>query len=402
MTLPLCLLLAALVWLCSLLILPLALPLARVRQGLLALLALLLAVALSEHPPLGPELGNGWSPVLLAPVAVAGSMLACFYTPAFNASTRLYAGMLGLHFLLQLLLHMPDPLLLACSLPAAFALLLWNQWRTPGQRRLLLAYGLPVCILTAVLLLAGNSPVLQLLALPLLLGQFPLAAWYPRLFEQAPPGLLAQLLMFQVGCVLTLATLLTPQPLLLPLLTLGSLLSLLMALAQAKPRRSLAGISAAQLGFLFFAVSATTQQAAALVLAKSMLLTLPGLILTLGMLEMRRGPLSLLRPMGHYDSYPKLATAILLFGLMAAGFPLTLAYVAEDVVLAAGFEAHPLLVGSWLLMLALNAIALVKHYLYLCHGERGHEPGIDILPGKLLASAATVLYLLVSSILVAT
>jgi hypothetical protein len=47
------------------------------------------------------------------------------------------------------------------------------------------------------------------------------------------------------------------------------------------------------------------------------------------------------------------------------------------------------------------AILVVKMYLYLCHGRKGHEPGIDILPAKLFAAVLATIYLLAASFTVA-
>jgi hypothetical protein len=109
------------------------------------------------------------------------------------------------------------------------------------------------------------------------------------------------------------------------------------------------------------------------------------------------GNLSLSRPTGQYDFAPKLASAILLFGLTSVGFPLSLVYVAEDLILETELYEAPLRGSAWLGVTALTVVAVIKLYLYLCHGGKGFEPGIDILPSTLFATVFVTGFLIVFS-----
>ena len=109
------------------------------------------------------------------------------------------------------------------------------------------------------------------------------------------------------------------------------------------------------------------------------------------------GKLSLSRPTGQYDFDPKLASALLLFGLMSVGFPLSLVYVAENLILEAGLYEAPLQGFARLGLTALTAVAVIKLYLHLCHDGKGFERGIDILLSKLFAAVFVTGFLIVFS-----
>ncbi|MEZ5490127.1 MAG: hypothetical protein R3F50_07390 [Gammaproteobacteria bacterium] len=344
----------------------------------------------------------------LGSVVVLGNLLACFYTPAFMSSRLTFVLILTMNLVTLTLTKFNTPQLLMWSVPVFFGLLLAAVGKQHGMHRLLLSFGAVSCLLLFLSVnvageIDGQMRVAELIGLMILVGLFPLSSWYSRLFEILPTGTLASVFVFQVILVMAFEQQLAlDRGLLLLVLPVFAVLSLLMALSQGCARRALAGLAASQLAFLIYADSGRHfSELAATLLAQAQMVTVPGLILTIGTLEMRAGKLNLLRPSGQYDSYPKLASAMLLFGLMGAGFPLSLAYIAEDLILEAGFSETPLMGMSWLVVTALMAILVVKMYLYLCHGRKGHEPGIDILPAKLFAAVLATIYLLAASFTVA-
>ena len=80
----------------------------------------------------------------------------------------------------------------------------------------------------------------------------------------------------------------------------------------------------------------------------------------LGILAARIDKLNLSRPSGQCDSYPKLASATLLFGLMSAVSPLPLAYLAEDLILEARLYETPAQGFAWLGLAELTAVAVIR------------------------------------------
>lgn len=370
-----------------------------IRRSSLLLLSLLFAQQVYLYWPMSVSQDGLYG---LGVFAVLGNLLACFYTPAHVSTRTTFSLILILNMLAMVILRADSAVLLSSLIPVFFLLLMVATGTRQGMHRLLFLFGGVASYLLAwSLLSAGEQRLhLELLGLVLVIGLFPVSPWYSRLYEILPSGLLASSFVFQVMLVMSLeqqqAVSRDGLMLVLPAL---AVVSLLMALGQGSARRALSGLAASQLAFLVYADSGQHfSELAALLLAQAQTVALTGLILTVGTLETRVGELNITRPSGQYESYPKLASAMLLFGLMGAGFPLTLAYIAEDLVLDSGFHETPLLGIVWLLVTALTAIAVIKMYLYLCHGRKGFELGIDILPSKLIAAVLATLLLVLSSL----
>lgn len=369
-----------------------------IRTSSLLLLSLLLAQQIYVYWPLSASQGGLYG---LGIFMILGNLLACFYTPAHVSSRTTFSLILMLNMLAFVILRVESTTLLGAFIPVFFLLLLVATGTRYGMHRLLLVFGGVASLLLMWSLLSHGEQRLnlELLGLVFFIGLFPVSPWYSRLFETLPSGLLASSFVFQVMLVMSLEQQQAiPRDTLMFILPVLAIFSLLMALAQSSARRALSGIAASQLAFLVYADSGQHfSELSALLMAQAQTVAVAGLILTVGTLETRVGELNISRPSGQYDSYPKLASAMLLFGLMGAGFPLTLAYIAEDLVLESGFHEAPLLGMIWLLVTALTAIAVIKMYLYLCHGRKGFEPGIDILPSKLIAAVLSILLLIFSS-----
>jgi len=371
----------------------------------IALLALLLMFVLEVIPAvLGLQEIVGLSPTRLRSFIILGNLLACFYTPAFMSSRLTFSLILLMNGLTLGMLEIGDIRLLCLVVPVFFLILIAAAGTKNGMHRILLVFG---ALCTALISMSVLYPadggidtgMLELVGLVFFIGLFPVSPWFSKLYENLPSGLLASAFIVQAMFIISLQQ---QQSLdrnaVLAVLPLLSIVSVLMALAQHNARRALSGLAASQLGFLVYADSGHHfSDLAGSLLAQAQMVAIPGLILTLGILETRIGKLNLSRPTGQYDSYPKLASAMLLFGLMSAGFPLSLVYVAEDLILEAGLYEAPLQGFSWLGVTALTAIAVMKLYLYLCHGGKGFEPGIDILPSKLFAAVFVTGFLIVSS-----
>ncbi|MDF1764973.1 MAG: hypothetical protein P1V29_01150 [Gammaproteobacteria bacterium] len=373
----------------------------RMRTAAMTALSLMFLVEIAL-PRLGVNVRSGTE--LLAFI-ILGNLLASFFTPAYLGSRRTFTTILAFNSLAIGTQIFTGNLFLVIAVPVFFCILTLASWRLDGSHRLVGSYGLITSGLLASSLLAPSSGsegsfLLELVGLVFLIGLFPFSPWFSRLYEKLPSGLLASAFVCQVALVMSLERQQSlPRDFYLVVLPVFALLSLLMALSQSNARRALSGLAASQLAFLIYADSGQHfSDLAALLLAQAQMATIPGLILTVGALEMRVGKLNLSRAMGHFESYPKLAAATLIFGLMGAGFPLSLAYIAEDLILETGFHDTPLLGVGWLLVTALTAITVVKLYLFLFHGGRGREPGLDILPSKLFAAVLTMVFLVFSTL----
>jgi formate hydrogenlyase subunit 3/multisubunit Na+/H+ antiporter MnhD subunit len=377
-----------------------------IRKARTIALITLLTLFLLEVVPaaLGLQETMGLAATKMRSFIILGNLLACFYTPAFVSSRLTFILILVMDGLALGLLEIDDTRLLCLVVPVFFFILIVASGTKNGMHRILSLFGILCTALISLSMLYPEQAVLdagflELMGLIFFIGLFPVSPWFSKLYENLPSGLLASAFIFQAMFIFSLQQ---QQSLdrnaILVALPLLAIVSVLMALAQDNTRRALSGLAASQLGFLVYAGSGQHfSDLAASLLAQAQMVAIPGLILTIGILETRIGKLKLSRPSGQYDSYPKLASAMLLFGLMSAGFPLTLIYVAEDLILEAGLVEAPMQGFAWLGVTALTAVAVLKFYLYLCHGDKGFEPGIDILPSKLFAAVFVTGFLIISS-----
>ncbi|MEQ8493057.1 MAG: proton-conducting transporter membrane subunit, partial [Gammaproteobacteria bacterium] len=177
-------------------------------------------------------------------------------------------------------------------------------------------------------------------------------------------------------------------------LAAAALANSLLAVAQREARRAAACIVASQLAVAAFAEFSAGD--AAVVGGTFMLLTVvtasTGFLLLLGALEARRGEtLGLVRPHGCYASWPRLANAFLVLGLVSAGLPLTLGYVASDLVLRGAFAGAALPTVLVVVSGALNAMTMMKMYLYLFQGAAGRPQPSDLRPRELTVAFGLML-----------
>jgi len=228
------------------------------------------------------------------------------------------------------------------------------------------------------------------------LGAWPLHGWYLRLADILPLPFLGALLLIQVGLV--------GNPAAVPLGAMEGPLSLVMAfsafalallgLAQRGARRAAASLVLSQLAMTSFASLAIhgVPPAGRLYLLLTLALATVGWVMLLGALEARRGgPLSVFEPSGCYESWPRLATAFLVLGLVSAGLPLSLGYVASDLVIRATFASHPTATLLVILALALNAICVLRMFLYLFQGVPGRPQPSDLRPRELVVTVVAML-----------
>ena len=230
----------------------------------------------------------------------------------------------------------------------------------------------------------------------LALGAWPFHGWYLRLADILPLPFLGALLLVQSGLV--------GNPAAVPVGSMEGPLSAVMAssafalallgLAQRSARRAAASLVLSQLAMTSFASLAIhgVPPAGRLYLLLTLALATVGWVMLLGALEARRGgPLSVFEPTGCYESWPRLATAFMVLGLVSAGLPLSLGYVASDLVIRATFASRPVATVLIILALALNAICVLRMFLYLFQGAPGRPQPSDLRPREL---AVTVLAML--------
>ncbi|MGE0709646.1 MAG: proton-conducting transporter membrane subunit [Planctomycetota bacterium] len=159
-------------------------------------------------------------------------------------------------------------------------------------------------------------------------------------------------------------------PLLLALGACGAVYGGLLALAQTDLRRLAGALAISHSGLIATGVFSGTRDAGvgSFVLWVNVGLGLAGLALVGVALEARFGRERLLTARGIGTRLPGLAGAFLLCGACCVGFPATLGFVGEELVIRAVLREQPVSAAALVLATALNGMALMRAYLWLFLG----------------------------------
>lgn len=234
----------------------------------------------------------------------------------------------------------------------------------------------------------SHGSALELTALGLIVagamirkGIFPAHAWIPAMFEH---GRLGPAILFsspQVGTY-AIAVLVVPRA---PaeLLRIVAIFSLLtgayaaaLAIVQRSARRACAYLFISQSALVMAGLDCTSREAltGALVLWLSSSISFAGLGRCLLVLEARRGALDLGRHHGAYERKPLLAATFLVLGLSYSGFPGTLGFVGEELLLGGAVHAFPWLGFLVVASSGLIGIAVLRMYFALFTGRSREVP----------------------------
>jgi NADH-quinone oxidoreductase subunit M len=267
-------------------------------------------------------------------------------------------------------------------------------------------------ILVAITRLTPRGSRLELVALCLLVagamirkGIFPVHAWVPALFEH---GRLGPAILFsspQVGTY-AVAVLVVPRAPaeLLRVIAILSLLTGVYAAAQAvvqrSARRACAYLFVSQSALVMAGLDCTSHEAltGALVLWLSSSISFAGLGRCLLVLEARRGDLDLTRHHGAYERKPLLAASFLLLGLSYSGFPGTLGFVGEELLLGGAVGTFPWLGFLVVASSALTGIAVLRMYFSLFTG-RSTQPSIALKRSESFGFVAVVAVLVMTGLI---
>jgi formate hydrogenlyase subunit 3/multisubunit Na+/H+ antiporter MnhD subunit len=210
---------------------------------------------------------------------------------------------------------------------------------------------------------------------------FPAHAWLPALFEH---GRLGPAILFsspQVGTYVVAVLVVPRAPAeLLRAVAILSLLTAVYAAAQAivqrSARRACAYLFVSQSALVMAGLDCTSNEAltGALVLWLSSSISFVGLGRCLVVLEARRGELDLTHYHGAHERKPLLAATFLLLGLSYSGFPGTLGFVGEELLLGGAVNAFPSLGFLVVASSALTGIAVLRMYFALFTGRSREAP----------------------------
>jgi NADH-quinone oxidoreductase subunit M len=257
------------------------------------------------------------------------------------------------------------------------------------QRRIVVSYlGTSTALFGAGvgLLIAPHSPGtawesagLWIIAIAALLrkGIFPFHAWVPELFDHGRLGPAILYSAPQVGAYMTVVLIVpraTPELLrLIAILALAtSVYGAALALVQSSARRACGYLFMSQSALVMAGLDCTSRTALAggLVVWLSAGLAFAGLARCVLVLEARRGRLDLSTYHGGYDRTPLLAVSFLTMGLACTGFPGTLGFVGQELLVSGAVDAFPVMGFAIVAASALTGLAVLRMYFSLFCGRR--------------------------------
>lgn len=207
-------------------------------------------------------------------------------------------------------------------------------------------------------------------------GIVPFHAWVPEVFDQ---GRLGPAILFngpQLGAYMTVVLIVpraSPEMLrIIAVLALGTAVyGAALALVQASARRACGYLFMSQSALVMAGLDCTSVSALAggLLVWLSAGLAFAGLARAVLVLEARRGRLDLTTYHGGYERMPLLANSFLAMGLACTGFPGTLGFVGQELLVDGAVDAFPVMGFAVVIASALTGLAVLRMYFSLFCGR---------------------------------
>jgi NADH-quinone oxidoreductase subunit M len=207
-------------------------------------------------------------------------------------------------------------------------------------------------------------------------GIFPFHAWVPEVFDH---GRLGPAILFsapQLGAYVTVV-LIAPRasPEMLRVVAILALCTAVygaaLALVQTSARRACGYLFMSQSALVMAGLDCTSVSALAggLLLWLSAGIAFAGLARCVLVLEARRGRLDLTSYHGGYQRMPVLAISFLAMGMACTGFPGTLGFVGQELLVDGAVDVFPVLGFAVVLASALTGLAVLRMYFSLFCGR---------------------------------
>jgi NADH-quinone oxidoreductase subunit M len=237
-------------------------------------------------------------------------------------------------------------------------------------------------------------------------GIFPFHAWIPEAFDRGRIGPIVLLSAPQLGTYVA-ATLVVPHatPMMLRTVAILSLLTALygaaLALFQRDARRALGYLFVSQSALVLAGLDCTSVEAlaGALILWVSSAFAFTGMARTVLALEARRGRLDLGIHHGGFEQMPLLATSFLILGLACTGFPGTLGFVGQELLIDGATRSFPTMGLLTIGASALTGLAVLRMYFALFCGRRERIPGLRLRRREAVVFGAVAATLIAAGIL---
>jgi NADH:ubiquinone oxidoreductase subunit 5 (subunit L)/multisubunit Na+/H+ antiporter MnhA subunit len=376
-----------------------------------AIAALEVASAFGAGPSGAPF--PSWSPGVTFTTCVIG-WLAVALTPLLGQNPATFARIVALIAQADLFFILKQPLALALVWGLT-ALTLWSELRSKLElrplARLFAFYHAPSVVFFSIgaLLLTEGHATLALVPLGagvvLRQAAFPLHSWFPALLERAPMGVVVAFFGPALGVYAHLELLAQGLPEGLGneaamIAAVSAIVAGALGTVQTDARRAIAYVIMSQSNLIAFGLENHGEVARAGTFLTWQVLSLAtsGLAMTLGALSVRRGSLTLLIPHGSFSKTPRMAVAFLILGFGSVGLPLTLGFVAEELLVQGSTAEHPHLGLALILATALNGINVIRCFFMLFSGRDENNGEWDLLPRERSALSLAIFLLFVGGI----
>jgi len=236
---------------------------------------------------------------------------------------------------------------------------------------------------------------LLMLAVCVRMAVVPFHSWLPVLVARGPFGASVLLVNAHAGLYLLVRVVipLLPEewshagPALGALGLCCALYGSVLAMAQTDLRRVVGFLLVSQSGLLLTGLALGNTQGIAGALLQSVAagIALTGLLLVVRAIEARTGTADMTRLGGLVRRAPRLAAFFFLMGFASIGFPGTLSFVGEDLLLHGILGAHPLVAIPLLLTTAINGVTLLRSFqrTFLGTPAHGHAPVVETVEDML-------------------
>tara|TARA_R110002096_G_scaffold97246_2_gene216646 strand:- start:648 stop:1985 length:1338 start_codon:yes stop_codon:yes gene_type:complete len=249
------------------------------------------------------------------------------------------------------------------------------------------------------------AAVAWLLAIAIREAVLPMHGWLPAMMAKAPLGLVVVFVGPQLGvhahvCGVRELLAVDVEHLVAAVGAVTAVLAAALGLAQKDARRAAAWLIISQTGLVAFGV----ENASAAGLAGAVLtwqvtaLGSSGFVMTVAALEARRGSLSIVQPGGSFARTPRMAVAFLFLGFSMVGLPMTVGFIAEDLLVQGSIDEYPQLGLLLIVVTALNGMNVMRCFFALFSGKRDHTGERDVTRMELLVLTAAMAALLVPGI----
>jgi NADH-quinone oxidoreductase subunit M len=236
-------------------------------------------------------------------------------------------------------------------------------------------------------------------------GIVPFHAWVPEVFDH---GRLGPAILFsapQIGAYITVV-LIVPRasPDMLRIIAILALATAVygaaLALVQTSARRACGYLFMSQSALVMAGLDCTSVSALAggLLVWLSAGLAFAGLARCVLVLEARRGRLNLTTYHGGYERMPLLAITFLAMGLACTGFPGTLGFVGQELLVDGAVDVFPVMGFAVVLASALTGLAVLRMYFSLFCGRSDALSHSDLRLGLKRREALTFVALVIALI----